>query len=225
MGPPLLGMLLLVSAIAVGNAQGAEVRGQIELGAGRIGPVSVALLPLDGQRLPKAEAQERIVHMRARQFDPPYLVAQAGDRLQFINEDDVYHELTVPYGPQPFEATLGVAGSEAARTSLALSRAGTLYVFCRIHHRVYMHVDVFDTPLTKMLDADGAFEFRNVPAGRWRLRVASRGGDPLYRELTAFTAPPPILLTLPGPATNAAAGSSRGSERVERLYPSGGARP
>lgn len=225
MGPPLLGMLLLVSAIAVGNAQGAEVRGQIELGTGRIGPVSVALLPLDGQRLPKAEPQERVVRMRDRQFDPPYLVAQVGDRLQFINDDDVYHVLMSPYGPQAFEATLGVAGGEGARTSLALSRAGTLYVFCRIHHRVYMHVDVFDTPLSKMLGADGAFEFRNVPAGRWRLRVASRGGDPLYRELTAFTAPPPILLTLPAMEADAAAGLAHGTERVERLYPSGGMRP
>ena len=225
MARPRLRMFLLLGALAAGNVQGAEVRGRIELGAGRIGPVSVALLPLDGQRLPKAQAHEHVVHMRGRQFDPPYLVAQVGDRLQFINDDDVYHMLTAPYGPQPFEATLDVAGGEGSRMSIALPGAGTLYVFCRIHHRVYMQVDVFDTPLTKMLGADGVFEFQKVPAGRWRLRVASRGGEPLYRELTAFTAPPPILLTLPAVETDTAAGPSQGAERVERLYPSGGAQP
>lgn len=212
-------MLLLAGLLASPCAHGAEVRGMVELGPGRTGPVSVALLPLDGQPLPERAPREQVVHLRSQAFDPPYLVAQVGDRLRFVNDEEVYHILIAPYAAQPIQATLGKSGSAASETTVQLQRRGSLYVFCHIHHRAYARIDVVETPLARMLGADQRFEFRNVPPGRWSLRVASRSGDPVYRDLTAYTAPPPVELKLPAlPAT--ASGTTRlHADRVEALFP------
>ena len=209
--------MLLIAALAnFGNLQAAEVRGRVELGTGRSGPASVALLPLEGQRVPPAPAQERVLHLRDAQFEPPYAVARVGDRLRVVNDDSVFHVLVAPYAPQPFQATLARAGSRGAQADTVLRSAGTWYLFCRIHPRTYARIDVLETPLLQLTNADGTFEFRGIPAGRWQLRVAARGGAPVYRELTAFTAPPPVLVMLPG---RAPAKSSAETARVEALFP------
>lgn len=210
------GMLLVAAATIFGNVQAAEVRGRVEFGAGRSGPASVALLPLEGQRTAPSPPQERTLHLRNGQFDPPYAVARVGDRLRVVNEDQVFHVLVAPYAPQPFQATLTRSGSSGAEADTVLHSAGTWYLFCRIHPRTYARIDVLETPLLQLTNAGGRFEFQGIPAGRWQLRVAARGGESVYRELTAFTAPPPVVVTLPG---RAPAPGSAEAARVEALFP------
>lgn len=217
--------MLLAGLGAASEVLGAELRGEIVLGAGRQGPVSVALMPRDGQPLPKRPVAEQEVRLRDQGFAPAYLVARVGDRLRFVNDGGVYHVLYAPHGPNVQDAVLAKPTADgAATTTWRLSHAGTLYVFCRIHPRSYVRVDVLDTPLQQLLDPPHRFEFRDLAPGRWQLRVAARGGEPVYRELSAFTAPPAIEVTLPGRVP--AVAPPRGpEERVEALYPNAAAQP
>lgn len=213
-------MLLLGASVMAAPVRAAEIRGQVEwLDHDR--PVSVALLPLDGQRLPAPQPKEHLIRLQQRQFAPVYVLAGTGDRVRFVNQDDVYHILTAPYGPQPLQATLGKSG-DAASTSIVLTQPGTLRVFCRLHAGSYAQIDVLDTPLSRLVDADGSFEFQNVPPGRWRLRVAALGAEPVYREITAFTAPPPVHIPLPSAPRANPAGTS---ESVQALFPVSEAQP
>ncbi len=215
-------MLLCAATWAATHAVAAEVRGTVAMGAGQSGPVSVALLPLDGQPLPAQAPREHVVHVRGNQFDPPYLIAHVGDRLRIVNDDEVYHVLVAPYGGQSVNVTLGKAGAGSTETAMTLRPRQSLYIFCTIHQRTYLRVDVVDTPLARMLGAARQFEFRDLSAGRWRLRVATRSGDPAYAVINAFTAPPPVTVTLPDlPAVAASppATSHLHIHRVEALFP------
>ncbi len=213
-------MLLCALALAGSHVFGAEVRGNVAMGTGQSGPVSVALLPLDGQPLPARAPREHVVHIRDHQFDPPYLIARVGDRLRLVNDDGVYHVLIAPYGAQSVNVTLGKAGTASTETAMTLRPRESLYIFCRIHQRTYLRVDVVETSLARMLDAERRFEFRDLSAGRWRLRVATRSGDPAYKIINAFTAPPPVTVTLPDLPAAAAATSHLHVDRVEALFPS-----
>ncbi len=221
-------MLLCAAALVATHAFAAEVRGTVTMGAGQSGPVSVALLPLDGQPLPARAPREHVVHVRGHRFDPPYLIARAGDRVRIVNEDEVYHVLVAPYGRQSVNVTLGKAGAGSTETAMTLRARQSLYIFCKIHQRTYLRVDVVNTPLARMLDAERQFEFRDLSAGRWRLRVATRSGDPAYTIINAFTAPPPVTVALPDlPAVAAAAPATphRHIDRVESLFPTDPAQP
>lgn len=216
MAPPRAGTALALLLIWASGAGAAQVRGTIAWDGEPRGPVSVALFPLDGQPLPAARPSERVMHLRGRQFQPSYLVAQVGDRLRLVNSDPVYHVLTAPYAPQPLQATLASAGHADAGLSLPLSQAGTWHVFCRIHRQSYGRIDVLSTPLVAMAGPDGRFSFDGLAGGRWRLRVAAPGVAAVYRELMAFTAPPPVTIMLATPEATPV-GSDENS--VRGLFP------
>lgn len=213
--------MLLALCCGAGVLQAAEVRGRVLLEAAPE-PVSVALLPLEDQRLPASKPRLHVVRLHNRDFLPAYLTAAVGDRIQFINDDPVFHFLTAPYGPQPVHVQLANRGENASAT-LTLSRPGTLRVFCHLHQGHYVQIDVLQTPLAQMTDTDGNFQFENIPPGRWRLRVAALGGRPVYRDLTAFTSPPPVVVRLaarPIPPVPTAA-----VDPIEALFPGGPVQP
>lgn len=216
MVPAHSGIALALLLAWAGSADAAQVRGTVTWDGEPRGPVSVALFPLDGQSLPAARPNERVMHLRGRRFQPSYLVAQVGDRLRLVNSDPVYHALTAPYAPQPLQAVLASAGKADAEMELTLSEVGTWHVFCRIHRQSYGRIDVLNTPLVAMVGPDGRFSFDGLASGRWRLRVAAPGVAEVQRELMAFTAPPPVTITLTTPAT-VPVGSDEGSVRA--LFP------
>ena len=56
-------------------------------------PVSVALLPAKGQRLVHRGPRVEEVEITENRMRPAFMTVQKGDRIEFINRDDVFHEL------------------------------------------------------------------------------------------------------------------------------------
>lgn len=194
-------MLWLALAAAV---PAAEIRGVVTLGTGvetqaRTADVSisVAALPLDGQKLPAVAAAEHRVIIRHNRFQPVYLAVRPGDRLTLVNEDPVYHRIHSLHGGQDFDVRLSKRGSDGASRTVTLARSGTWHLFGRIFPRLYARVDVLDTPYIRNLSRPGRFGFSDLAAGRWQLRAAAVGTTVVRVETEAFTAPPPLHLTLP----------------------------
>ena len=70
-------------------------------------------------------------------------------------------------------------------------------MFCRIHSMMYFRVDVVDTPYYTMIQDGGEFRFTGLASGRWQIRVAAIGSEPLLLTTDAITAPPPLQIVLP----------------------------
>ena len=220
-----LGTAFLAVALLSPSGHGAEVRGRVELGAGRSGPVSVALLPLDGQPLPERVPREQVVHLHGQQFEPPYLIARVGDRLRLVNDDEVFHVLVTPYARQGIQVTLSKAGTANAQTVVPLTERQMMYVFCKIHTQAYARVDVVETPLATILGPDQRFDFGNLAPGRWRLRIATRSGDTQYRVINAFTAPPPVEVVFPALQARVPDAPHARNGGIDALFPIGMAQP
>jgi plastocyanin len=198
---PVAAALCLALAAAV---PAAEIRGNVTVGAaveaqGRTADVgiSVAALPLDGQALPaRASADHRVI-IRHNHFQPVYLAVRRGDRLTFVNEDPVYHRIHSRNGTRGFDVHLSKPGTAGASRTVTMTGSGTWHLFGRIFPRLYARIDVLDTPYIRNLAGPGRFGFTGLAAGRWQLRAAAVGTAVVHVETEAFTAPPPVHLTLP----------------------------
>ena len=219
-----LGTLLTSMPLSAAEIRGAVTVQQDELfGEGRDAlqaiPVSVALFPAEGQALPHRQSQQQTMEVSGEGIKPLYLALPRGSRVRFRNLDDVHHELFTHSHAQPLSLRLDRSGT-GREAVVPLDAAGDLHWFCRIHARSYARIDVVDTPLVRMLHAGESFEFRDLPAGKWRLRVAAPGAETQIIEAEALTAPPPlrIPLAVKGIATEARAAPQ--PMAVEQLYPS-----
>lgn len=182
-------------------------------------PVSVALFPAEGQRVPRAASAMQALTLSGSGIQPLYLALPRGSRIRFRNTDDVYHELFTHSRTQALNVHLDRtdAGREA---EVELAAAGDLHWFCRIHAKSYARIDVVDTPLVRMLHAGESFEFRDLPPGKWRLRVAAPGAETRIVEAEALTAPPPLQISLAvkGIAPQAG-GTAPQPVAIEQLFP------
>lgn len=190
--------------VLAASVPAAEIRGTVTVGTdaetqGRTadGEISVAALPVDGQALPTVASADHRVIIRHNRFQPVYLAVRRGDRLTFVNEDPVYHRIYSSRGSQGFDVRLSKPGTAGASRTVTLAGAGSWHIFGRIFPRLYARIDVLDTPYIRNLSGPGRFGFADLAPGRWRLRAAAIGTTVVRVETEAFTAPPPVHLTLP----------------------------
>ena len=76
------------------------------------------------------------------------------------------------------------------------------------------------TDVSAIVEAGERFEFRDLEAGRWRLRVAAIGAETLEQDIIAMTAPPPLeLRLLVKSGVQPEHNSTTGVVTVDQLYP------
>ncbi len=199
----------LIIGLLMGNVPGqaAEVVGEIQprqaglfhgQGTKLVGNISISLLPMQGQPLPyRRSAQTHRLVLADRQLRPEFLTVQRGDTVQFINQDDVYHELFSLSPSQPIDLHLGkVSEGEEARAEVVLETEGSWHLFCRIHSRMYARVDAVASPLIQMVGPGQPFRFDHLATGKWQVRVAALGAETRIINTEALTAPPPLRIDL-----------------------------
>ena len=187
-------------------AYAAEVRGTVAVdyqglfeidGGGLAHPVSVALIPDQGQPVIRRSAAKRRIEMVENRMRPTFLTVQKGDVVEFVNRDPVFHELFSLSPGEPVSVQLGKAGGHGSPTAeFHLKRAGTTHFFCRIHNKSYARIDVVETPYLQTVQPGQLFRFDALAPGQWKLRLASPAAETQWFKVVAMTAPPPLKLSL-----------------------------
>ncbi|WP_157745235.1 MULTISPECIES: hypothetical protein [Thiohalobacter] len=223
-------LLLALLAVMPAGLSAAEVRGVVMLQhsglfSGRDGTdqvIGLALWP-DSPGLSAGAVVDVRHELRvdADRIRPDFLQVRPGEPIRLASLDAVEHQLfaLVPGSHSEVEVRLH-PGSGADEPSISFREPGTRHLFCRLHRRSYARIDVVDAPRLAIVEAGERFEFRDLEAGRWRLRVAAIGAETLEQDTMAMTAPPPLELRLPvksgvQPEHNSAAGVVT----VDQLYP------
>lgn len=221
--------VLVLLMLYAGALAAAEVSGTVSVdyqGLFRPGetaaahPVSVALVPAAGQRARLRATGHRTIEIVGNRMQPAFMTVQKGGVIDFINRDDVYHELFSLSSGQPVKIRLGKTGNQTAdRTTIRLEQEGTIHFFCRIHSKSYARIDVVNTPYIQMVRPGEHFTFKGLQPGRWRLRLAAPGAETEWLEVAAVTSPPPLQLTLVSRVGGVGhAAVSRNSDAVDQLY-------
>lgn len=95
-------------------------------------------------------------------FLPHVLPVVKGTRVEFPNEDDVYHNVFSLSSAATFDLGRYPRGTSK---SVTFTNTGTVQVFCHIHSDMSAVVLVLDNPYFSTPTAAGRYAIDNVPAG------------------------------------------------------------
>jgi plastocyanin len=174
-------LLAFAACVVPGAAAAVDLTGKVELFA-------------SGQPLRATEAAEAVVYFRSRtpqkvepakepvsmitrrkQFVPRVLAVTAGSSVRFPNEDPILHNAFSTSPNNAFDTGLYGSGAGAVHT---FTSPGLVKVYCNVHHSMFGHILVLDTPHFTRPDATGRFELRDVPDAEGDLVVFHDRADP-----------------------------------------------
>ncbi|MGQ0801179.1 MAG: cupredoxin domain-containing protein [Pseudomarimonas sp.] len=178
--------LLLGLLAGAGPGFAADVTGTIELVSGgkplRANEAEDAVVYFrpKGMTTFQPPAERAVMTTRRKQFWPRILPIAMGSTVQFPNEDVILHNAFSASTGNVFDTGVYGAGEGATHT---FTRPGLVKVYCNVHHSMFAHILVLDTPYFARPDAQGRFTLRNLPAGEGSLVVFHDRSTPTRQML------------------------------------------
>lgn len=192
--------LLLISLTAASPRTG-TVSGQLTLleraGAAR-NDVSTAVVYLESLEA-RADvdhgpvSSEATIAMRGRMFEPHTTVIASGGSVRFPNQDPFSHNVFSNTAPASFD--LGLYRRGASRSATFVEH-GIYAIYCNIHSRMVSYVIAVPGRHAAHADANGRFEFADVPVGRYRVHVWHERAMHVAQEISVGAASVSLPLSL-----------------------------
>jgi plastocyanin len=171
--------------VAAEEQQAGAVKGTVAVGKGGE-PTVVFLRDVTGDYA----ARVRTAEIRGGALAPKVVTAAVGDTVKFVNQDGQAHTVSSPDGGYD----LGLLDRGEARGQTFL-KTGAFAQRCAIHKELLGWVFVGPSPHATLADKGGAYEIRDVPAGKWSVGAwtagaakVSDGGNAVVDMAAATTA-------------------------------------
>lgn len=118
---------------------------------------------------PKVEKRPLLkIRTTGKRFLPRVAWTTVGSDVAFPNQDSILHNVFSPCCAQPFDTGHYEPGGTPRIT---VAKAGLVKLYCNVHHSMYAFLWVVETPFVQSLDRASGVDFRDVPAGSYRLRL------------------------------------------------------
>ena len=119
--------------------------------------------------LPPVKTSPRLrLVQKNKSFEPHVLVVPVGSLVEFPNRDPFFHNVFSLFEGKRFDLGLYEAGTTR---DVRFDKPGVSYIFCNIHPEMSAVVIAVQTPYYATSDARGDITIRDVPAGRYMLRI------------------------------------------------------
>jgi plastocyanin len=164
----------------------ASVSGTVSGGGGQGPGGAVVWLKRVGGETPRpTPAHGKVISQRGKTFIPHVLAVPVGTKVDFRNDDAIYHNVFSLSKPNDFDTGLYKQGAAYTQT---FSRPGPVQLLCNIHSSMIGYVYVVDSPYYAQADGAGAFTIRGVPPGEYDLEVWHEGSSKNTRQRVAVGA-------------------------------------
>lgn len=142
----------------------------------------IAVVYLEGS-FPKSAGPLRAeVRQKDYTFIPAVLPVRVGTRVEFPNDDEVFHNIFSYSPPKRFD--LGrYRADERPIPSEVFDKPGLVTLRCEIHEHMRAIILVLDTPHFVLTGTDGAFKLSGLPPGRYKLKVWINSKTTLEKEV------------------------------------------
>lgn len=162
--------VLLLLLCSVHYTFAGDIKGTVKArGARNSGDAVIYIDKIPGKsfQLPKEHAE---MDQKNLVFIPHVLPVLAGTAVDFLNSDDVLHNVFTPdkcaekfnLGTWPKGQTRSYTFKEPGCVSVML---------CNVHPEMEAFIVVLETPYFAVSAKDGSFEIKNVPAGKYTLKI------------------------------------------------------
>lgn len=157
---------LLLAALAWASPAG-RVEGRVWVSGGDgwdLSRAAVFLVPRDGRPLEREPGPPARLSQRNARFAPEFAVIEAGQTVEFPNDDDIAHNVFSFSDARRFDLGLYPRG---ASKSVRFDATGPVFLFCSVHEWMSAVIYVAPNRLHAVTDARGRFAIAPVPAGRY----------------------------------------------------------
>lgn len=138
--------------------------GALEAGS-TAGPTNGGFVYLADRRNP-GSTQTHELRQRGQRFHPNSIAVPLGSRVEFPNDDPIYHNVFSYSKTKRFD--LGRYGKGKSK-SVLFDKAGVVRVFCDVHSDMSATIVVVDSDYIAEVAPDGAFRMDEIPEGRHTL--------------------------------------------------------
>ncbi len=174
----LLKRLLLITVLLIpftSNAINIDIQLNNEKGL-PVGNIVVYLVPVDPSTpLPKINSNI-VINQQNKAFQPQISVIKKGSDIQFINNDDITHQIYSPIGDNKFSFKI----RSGERHQQQLSALGEVTMGCNIHDWMSGYLLVVDTPYYNITNETGIVNFDITHQGKYELIL----WHPLFKNKT-----------------------------------------
>ena len=205
----LASLLAVVPILGAGSVCAGDVAGNVlmpDVCSPEVSPAVVLLEPVGakakrGENPASVPADVALVNQRGLQFIPRVQTLRLGQTIRFTNDDAETHNVHILSPGNEFNEAMA-AGQAREFTPV---KPGVVRLTCDIHAHMRGFILVSASPWVAVCPANGAFRFRDVPAGRYKLTAWHEMGQPLKQEITVEAGKDLDLptLTLSGPIVTA----------------------
>jgi plastocyanin len=159
-------------AVAALAAHAAGISGKVTAGKG----ISVVWVEaVAGKTFPKPDKPLQM-DQKSLLFQPHILVAPVGGTVEFLNSDNVAHNIFWPAisGNKKLGHNLGTWPTGQKR-AFQFDTPGVVPLLCNVHPEMSGYVIVTPTPYYAETDASGSFKIANVPDGSYTVTAWHEG--------------------------------------------------
>ena len=134
------------------------------------------------------------VTMKSKSFLPRVTVVSVGGKVEFPNQDSIFHNVFSVSGENRFDLELYKKPKSAFKV---FEHPGVVRIYCNIHPQMSGFVIVRDNPYWARVGADGSFLIPDVLAGTWVVKGwHERSGESAQRVQVPETGAVSVALTL-----------------------------
>ena len=108
------------------------------------------------------------VTMKSKAFVPRVTVVTVGGKVEFPNQDSIFHNVFSVSGENRFDLELYKKPKSGFKV---FDEPGVVRIYCNIHPQMSGFVLVRDNPFWARVSADGSFTIPEVPAGTWVVKA------------------------------------------------------
>lgn len=125
------------------------------------------------------------IAQKGAMFSPHILPVMVGTKVEWPNNDDIYHNVFSMSDNKSFD--LGLYKGNPPDKCVVFDKPGRVDVFCSIHANMHCVVLVLPNPYFAATDANGDYKISNVPPGTYRLKAWSERVPAEAREIVVPT--------------------------------------
>lgn len=167
-------LLLTVVLISV-MANAADIKGKV---SGVSGVSVVYVDTIAGKTFPAPE-KHVVIDQKGLMFNPHIVVVQAGTTVEFLNSDNVAHNVFWPSisGNKKLGHNLGT-WPKGEKKPFKFDQPGVAPLLCNVHPEMAAYVVIAPTPYFAETDASGNYAIANVPDGSYTVTAWHEGAKP-----------------------------------------------
>ena len=158
-------VLCAAAPIAAGNVQGKVT--VLEKDGRKAQDTDETIVWVEGPKL-RARPTGATVTMKGKAFVPRVTVVSVGGKVEFPNQDSIFHNVFSVSGENRFDLELYKKPKSAFKV---FDEPGVVRIYCNIHPQMSGFVLVRDNPFWARVSADGSFAIPGVPAGSWVVKA------------------------------------------------------